>query len=85
MHSNPLGSFPSKSFAETYFFKHKETKKQAMNAAAAKALDCFSLRNSDGTRVAAQLCADAPYFPGDAPTLPMLPDEIMLPTKLIAT
>jgi hypothetical protein len=53
-----------------------------MNAAAAKALDCFSLRDPDGTEAAVQLCVDAPYFSVDAPTLPTLPDEIMLTTKL---
>ncbi len=56
-----------------------------MNAAAAKALDCFSFRDSEGARVAVQLCDDAPYFTVDAPALPMLPDEIMLPTNLITT
>jgi hypothetical protein len=54
-----------------------------MNAAAAKALDCFSFRDSDATMVAVRFCVDAPYFSVDAPALPMLPDEIILPTKQI--
>jgi hypothetical protein len=61
----------------------KETKKQAMHAAAARALDCFSLRDPDGTKTAVQLCEDAPYLSMEAPTIPMLPDEIKLPIKLI--
>jgi hypothetical protein len=54
-----------------------------MNAAASRALDCFSLRDPDGMKTAVLLCEDAPYLSIDSPTIPMLPDEITLPIKLI--
>ena len=63
----------------------KENKKQAMNAAAAKALDCFSLRECHETeKVPTQRCEDAPYLSQeDAPALPTLPEGISLPSEHI--
>ena len=56
-------------FDFSYFFvsqhnlSSEETKKEAMNAAAARALDCFSLRECDGTEIApSQRCEDEPYM-----------------------
>jgi len=64
----------------TYWYK---TKKQAMSAAAAKALDSFALRECDGNTAVALLqnrCEDAPYMTNeDAPPLPILPSGISLP------
>ncbi|KAL7539816.1 hypothetical protein ACHAXR_009636 [Thalassiosira sp. AJA248-18] len=67
---------------QTFWYKNK---KQAMNAAAAKALDCFSLRECHGTGAKPiQQCEDAPYLSkDDAPALPALPKGISLPSKLV--
>ena len=52
-----------------------------MNAAAARALDCFSLRKCHETEMKPfQRCEDMPYLKGCAPDLPSLPDGISLPT-----
>ena len=49
---------------------HK-TKKNAMNAAAAKVLDCFSFRRCHGTeKEPYKRCVDSPYLACDAPQLP---------------
>jgi hypothetical protein len=57
------------------------TKKLAMNAAAARALDCFSLRRCNGTdKKPWQRCEEPPYLsPQDAPQLPGLPLDVSLP------
>lgn len=57
------------------------TKKLAMNAAAARALDCFSLRRCHGTdKEPWQRCEEFPYLsPEDAPQLPGLPPDVALP------
>mmetsp|Transcript_21305 Transcript_21305/g.38564 ORF Transcript_21305/g.38564 Transcript_21305/m.38564 type:complete len:443 (+) Transcript_21305:146-1474(+) len=59
-------------------------KKVAMNAAAARALDCFSLRRCHGTEKAPfQRCLDSPYLSspaGNAPKLPELSSGVVLPT-----
>jgi len=64
-----------------------KNKKQAMNAAAAKALDCFSRRECHGKEnapLAQQRCRDAAYLSEeDAPAIPIPPDGIDLPTILI--
>lgn len=55
-----------------------------MNAAAARALDCFSLRDCHRTEEKpTQLCEDAPYLSKDDAYLPTLPSDITLPSKLI--
>lgn len=58
------------------------TKKIAMNAAAARALDCFSLRRCQNIGMRPyQRCEDPPYSSAnDAPKLPDLPYGIELPT-----
>ena len=68
-----------------HFDSPPENKKGAMNAAAAKALDCFSLRECHGTEAApGRRCRDAPYpSGGDAPALPTPPAGTGLPTALI--
>jgi hypothetical protein len=57
------------------------TKKLAMNAAAARALDCFSLRRCHGTdKEPWQRCEEFPYLsPENAPQLPGLPPDVALP------
>jgi hypothetical protein len=57
------------------------TKKLAMNAAAAKALDCFSLRRCHGTdKTPHQRCEEPPYLSlEDAPRLSDLPPGVVLP------
>jgi len=66
---------------QIFWYKNK---KQAMNAAAAKALDCFSLRECHGTDMTPiRRCQDAPVSEEDAPVLPTLPTGIDLPTILI--
>jgi hypothetical protein len=57
------------------------TKKLAMNAAAARALDCFSLRRCHGTDKSPwRRCEECPYLsPEDAPQLPALPPNVALP------
>ncbi|KAL7549507.1 hypothetical protein ACHAWF_012772, partial [Thalassiosira exigua] len=59
-------------------------KKRAMNAAAARALDCLSFREHGGTGAALpQRCHDAPYSSSaEAPAF-AIPERITLPTKLI--
>lgn len=60
----------------------KETKKQAMNAAAARALDCFSFRDTGEAQRCR--CRDEPYpSEDDAPTLPTPPSGASLPTELL--
>lgn len=59
------------------------TKKYAMHAAAARALDCFSLRRCRGTdKSPFQRCQrqDLPYLAGDTPMLPELAPGVVLPT-----
>lgn len=58
-----------------------KTKKLAVSAASAKALDCFSLRRCFGTeKTHWQRCLDSPYLSSEkAPTLPDLPPGILLP------
>ena len=62
----------------------EENKKQAMNAAAAKALDCFSRRECHGKEnalLSQQRCHDAAYLSEeDACAIPIPPDGIDLPT-----
>ena len=60
------------------------TKKDAMNAAAARALDCFSLRKYHGTdKRPYERCLDAPYLSAaDAPSLPSLHSGVKFPTAL---
>ena len=57
------------------------TKKLAMNAAAARALDCFSLRRCHGTKKEPwRRCEEFPYLsPEYAPQLPDLPPDVALP------
>ena len=59
-----------------------KTKKLAITAAAAKALDCFSLRRCYGTeKTHWQRCIDSPYLIAEeAPMLPALPPGAVLPT-----
>lgn len=61
-------------------------KKGAMNAAAAKALDCFSLREfhrTDNAPPAQRRCRDAPHTSeDDAPVLPIPPTGVDFPTVL---
>jgi hypothetical protein len=55
-------------------------KNSAMHAAAAKALDCFSLRRCKGTDVTpSQRCEDGPYLAIDAPLIAGLPSDVELP------
>mmetsp|Transcript_14861 Transcript_14861/g.31174 ORF Transcript_14861/g.31174 Transcript_14861/m.31174 type:complete len:449 (-) Transcript_14861:1860-3206(-) len=57
-----------------------QSKKDAMNAAAARALDCFSLRKCQGTnRRPSKRCLDDAYLRGKAPPLPAIPNNITLP------
>ncbi len=57
----------------------KESKKDAINAAAARALDCFSFRKCHGTnRRPSKRCQDDPYLVCDAPPLPALPNSVTL-------
>jgi len=59
------------------------TKKHATIAAAARALDCFSLRRCEGTgKDPFRRCEDPPYPAGNAPRLPDLPSGVALPTPL---
>ena len=61
-----------------------EIKKQAMNAAAARALDCFNLRVSQGTDIKpTQLCKDEPYLIKDDVSMPTLPTGVSLPSEVI--
>ena len=57
-----------------------------MNAAAAKALDCFSFRSKDDdssdSRPMMYRCDDEAYVEGEAPRL-ILPPNVVLPTELI--
>mmetsp|Transcript_23026 Transcript_23026/g.49842 ORF Transcript_23026/g.49842 Transcript_23026/m.49842 type:complete len:514 (-) Transcript_23026:67-1608(-) len=57
------------------------TKKIAKIAAAARALDCFSLRRCHGTKKSPfPRCIDSPYLSaGNAPKLPDLPSVVVLP------
>ena len=56
-----------------------------MNAAAAKALDCFSLRRCHGTdKEPWQRCLDSPYLSTDQPNLPDLPHNVVLPTLTLS-
>ena len=56
-----------------------------MNAAAAKALDCFSLRRCHGTdKEPWQRCVDSPYLSTDQPNLPDLPHNVVLPTLTLS-
>jgi len=65
---------------ESYWYN---TKKIAMTAAAARALDCFSLRRCDGTEKAPWIrCLDSPYLAGNDPKLPDLPPGVVLPVAL---
>ena len=51
-----------------------------MNAAAAKALDCFSFREcQESNDVPFLRCADAPYSKENPPPLPKLPEGVTLP------
>jgi hypothetical protein len=59
-----------------------KNKKHAMNAAAAKALDCFAFRESSARGSFLQRCDDEPYFEDETPTL-SLPPNVVLPTELI--
>ena len=69
---------------KTYWYR---TKKQAMNAAASRALDCFSMRDCDDgmtkSILTVQRCENAPYLKGHAPSMPKLPEGVSLPTELI--
>lgn len=58
-----------------------KTKKLAVTAAAAKALDCLSLRRCHGTeKTHWQRCSDSPYLSDEeAPLLPELPLGVVLP------
>jgi hypothetical protein len=74
---------PFSLFSLSNFSHPSENKKQAMNAAAAKALDCFSLRACHGTeRTPLRRCRDAPYLLEGNTPFP-LPTGIQLPTALI--
>ena len=66
---------------EVYWYA---TKQLALNAAAAKALDCFSLRRCFGSDKSPwQRCIDSPYMLAtDALPLPDLPSGVVLPTCL---
>lgn len=56
-----------------------------MNAAAAKALDCFSLRRCYGTdKEPWQRCVDSPYLSTDQPNLPDLPLTVVLPSPTLS-
>ena len=65
-----------------------KNKKQSMNAAAAKALDCFSFRSkndgddSNDSSPIMYRCDDEAYGEGEAPRL-VLPPNVVLPTELI--
>ncbi|KAL7543007.1 hypothetical protein ACHAXR_012297 [Thalassiosira sp. AJA248-18] len=61
-----------------------KTKQLAKSAAAARALDCFSLRRCVGTeKTPYERCVDAAYLSaGDAPKLPELPPGVVLPAPL---
>ena len=59
-----------------------KNKKQAMNAAAAKALDCFTFRKNDSGS-SLQRCDDEPYFEDEMPTLSLPPPNVVLPTEVI--
>jgi len=54
-----------------------------MNAAAARALDCFSMRECDDGMTKAvpssQRCENAPYLNDHAPLLPEIPTGVSLP------
>ncbi len=55
-----------------------------MNAAAAKALDCFAFRECHGTKDLPMLrCHDEPYLKGKAPPLPEPPNGITLINSLL--
>ena len=62
------------------------TKKNAMKAAAAKLLDCFSLRRCHGTEKVpyTKRCVDSPYLACDAPQLPEFPHTVVLPEQYVA-
>jgi hypothetical protein len=66
---------------EVYWYN---TKKLALNAAAAKALDCFSFRRCLGTDKSPwQRCIDSPYMLAtDALPLPNLPSGVILPPRV---
>ena len=60
-----------------------KTKKLAINAASAKALDCFSLRRCHSTEKRPhQRCVDLPYLAEHAPELQDLPSGVELPEPL---
>jgi len=60
----------------TYWYN----KKSAKNAAAAKYLDCMSLRMCHGTERTPYIrCVDPPYLKGEGPPLPTLPPDVKLP------
>ena len=56
-----------------------------MNAAAARALDCFSMRDCDDGMTKAvptrQLCDNAPYLHDHGPLLPEIPTGVSLPKQ----
>jgi hypothetical protein len=58
-----------------------KNKKQSMNAAAAKVLDCFSFRKNDSDS-SLRRCDDEPYFEDETPSF-SLPPNVVLPTELI--
>ena len=60
-----------------------KNKKQSMNAAAAKALDCFAFRANDASDNSRQRCDDEPYFEDEAPALSSPPPKVELPKELI--
>jgi hypothetical protein len=64
-----------------------KTKKLAVTAAAAKALDCFSLRRCYGTeKTHWQRCIDSPYLSAEeAPALPELPPGVVLSVPSIVS
>lgn len=62
-----------------FFHASLENSKLAMNAAAAKALDCFAYRECHGkNEVPILRCCDEPYFRGNAPPLPEPPKGVTL-------
>ena len=60
-----------------------KNKKLSMNAAAAKALDCFAFRENNNSSSSLQRCDDEPYFEDEAPALSSPPPNVELPKELI--
>mmetsp|Transcript_16583 Transcript_16583/g.33565 ORF Transcript_16583/g.33565 Transcript_16583/m.33565 type:complete len:348 (+) Transcript_16583:1-1044(+) len=70
-------------FAEGRVFWYRNSK-LAMNAAAAKALDCFAFRECHGKNdVPILRCREEPYFRGNAPPLPEPPRGVTLINSLL--